>query len=71
MFVLNIKINLINVIILKNKDIKCYFLFERFAYLNYKNYYIVFANNVKQQYLLKSNILKTINLRKIKEFVHL
>lgn len=37
LFVLKIKINLINVTTLKDKEIECYFLFDRFAYLDYND----------------------------------
>ena len=54
LYISKIIVNLISVVFLTEKCIEIYFSFNKSAYLNYFDQYIIFANNVHKQYLLKT-----------------
>lgn len=62
-----VKVNLINVVALGDKGSGCYFPPGRPAYLDYDGQHVAFADNVKQQYLLRFESSKAIGLREAKE----
>lgn len=65
LFVPGIKVNLISVAAFGDKGIGCYFPAGRPAYL-YKGQHVAFTDNVKQQYLLRTEASKAMGLREVK-----
>lgn len=65
LFVPGIKVNLISVAAFGDKGIGCYFPAGRPAYL-YKGQHVAFTDNVKQQYLLRTETSKAMGLREVK-----
>ena len=65
LYISKIIVNLISVVFLNEKNIETYFS-NKSAYLNYFDQYVIFANNVHKQYLLKTEINTIINFREQK-----
>ena len=63
LYVSKIIVNLISVVILNEKNIETYFSLNKSTYLSYFGQYVIFANNIHKQYLLKIDVNTIMNFR--------
>ena len=70
LYVSNLKMNFINITILKKKNIEFYNSVNKTPYFEYYEQHVNYMNVIKKQYLLRIEIQKVMNLREENQLIN-